>query len=149
MIASAISASGALLQTPALPVHGSLRWHDSFVADSDLSRTEGSNGIVTWSRFADADDVRRVHVSFHPDASWPWEISIPVAEFVRDEPFESEFRRSVDRAIRVRGITEVAEEDRELWLARGSGDGADIARSVGDVLDEMSVELDGALEPDE
>ena len=116
------------------------------MAVSEPIRIEESDGVVTWSQFTDADDVRRVHVSFHRDANWQWEIAIPIAEFIRDEPLESEFRARVERAIRSSGVADVTEEDRELWLARGQADGAAIARSVGAVLDAMSVELDAALD---
>ena len=118
------------------------------MADTEPIRADEPHGVVTWSQFNDAEDVRRVHVSFHPDANWQWEISIPVAEFIRDEPLESDFRARVDRALRITGIADVAEEDRELWLARGPADGAAIARSVAAVLDAMAVELDAALDLD-
>ena len=116
------------------------------MADSEPIRAAEADGVVTWSQFTDADDVRRVHVSFDPDANWQFEIFIPVAEFIRDEPLESEFRARIDRAIRISGIADVAEEDRELWLARGQADGAAIARSVAAALDAISVELNAALD---
>lgn len=118
------------------------------MGSDDVEVTEQADGSKSWVRFADDEDVRRVIVSFQPDSDWPWEIYLPIAEFVRENPLETVFRARVDGAIRVQGISEVAEEDRELWLARGAADGAVIARSVGDALDAISAELEAALELD-
>ena len=106
-----------------------------------------------WSRVVDEEDedILGVGVSRIAGETWHWEIGINAAEFVREEPFESTFRDAIDAAIRrVSGITDVIEEDREVWLASGPGaDGEQILRSVARALDNMADDIEAALNPDE
>ena len=127
---------------------GAALTQDGAVPSDDVEKVTESDGSTSWGLFTEEEDVRSVWVSFRPDDGWPWQIDIPVAEFVREEPLETTFRTRVQDAIRVEGITEVAEEDREVWLARGQADGEAIARAVGDVLDAMAPELEAAMEMD-
>lgn len=66
---------------------------------------------------------------------------------VREEPFESEFRRRIDAAIRsVAGISDVFEEDREIWTASGEADGAELTRSVAAAVDAMVAQIQEAID---
>jgi hypothetical protein len=102
----------------------------------------------SWLRLTDDPDVRGVEVSRLADGDpWPWQIGVFAAEFVREEPFESEFRQRIGAAIRsVAGIAEVVEEDREVWMASGDPDGSELARSVGAAVDAMVDQIRAAME---
>jgi hypothetical protein len=96
-----------------------------------------------------SNDEVGVGVSCDAGDPWPWRIEVDAAEFVREEPFESEFRRRIDAAIRsVGGITDVTEEDREVWLAAGQSDGEAIVAAVATALDAMAEQIEAALEGD-
>jgi hypothetical protein len=52
---------------------------------------------------------------------------------------EGELRAMVDQAIRsVPGVTEVAEEDREIWILSGDPSGEALVRSVGEAVDRLA-----------
>ena len=70
------------------------------------------DGVQEWVRHTDDDDIRGVcALQRHRDGRWSWQVDVWVAEFVRDEPLESELRLAIAAAIRsVNGVTEVAEE---------------------------------------
>jgi len=54
-----------------------------------------------------------------------WFVILTVAEFVRDEPLESKFRKLVDDTLNsINGVSLVEEADREVWYVEGdvSGD---------------------------
>ena len=105
-----------------------------------------------WSRVLDEEDEDILGVGVSRIAGdWQWEIGVNAAEFVRDEPFESTFRDNIETAIRrVQGITEVIEEDREVWLAKGArADGEQLLRSVARALDNMADDIAEAMDFDE
>lgn len=106
-----------------------------------------------WSRVVDEEDedILGVGVSRLRGDTWHWEIGVNAAEFVREEPFESTFRDAIESALRrVRGITDVVEEDREIWLAAGKdADGEQILRSVARALDAMADDIESAMEPED
>lgn len=106
--------------------------------------------IEEWTRVTEDPDVRGVDVSLlRHGGDWPWQIFVSAAEFVRDEPLESEFRRRINDAIRgTAGVSETIEEDREIWLAAGSPDGADLTRSVAEAIDSMAQQIQAATEGD-
>jgi len=98
------------------------------------------DGVQEWVRHTDDDDIRGVcALQRHREGRWSWQVDVWVAEFVRDEPLESELRLAVAAAIRsVDGVTEVAEEDREVWVLSGSPSGEDLVRAVSEVVDAMA-----------
>ncbi len=49
--------------------------------------------------------------------------SIWVGEFHREERLESQLRDGVYAALRSKGVTDVAHEDREQWIAEGTPTG--------------------------
>jgi hypothetical protein len=76
------------------------------------------DGVAEWVRRTDDDDVRGVDVVHTEDEGrWTWQVFVNVAGFLREEPLESEMRAAVAAAISsVAGVTEAAEEDREVWI---------------------------------
>lgn len=92
-----------------------------------------------WVREVDDQDVRGCGAGRFDAGPWTWQVFVNLAEFVREEPLESEMRRGVDAALRsVGGVTEVAEEDREVWIVQGDPDGRELVRSVGAFLDSIA-----------
>jgi len=90
-----------------------------------------------WQRLTDDPDLRGVDAS--RDEGGEWRIGIMAAEFIREEPLESEFRKGVDSALRsVSGVTNVWEEDRELWVAEGSPSGRDLVAAVAAYMDSIA-----------
>ncbi len=68
-----------------------------------------------WIRETDEPEVRNVGAAKASDHEW--QVDIWAAEFVREEPLESTMRtRVVERLRSVPGVTDVAEEDREVWV---------------------------------
>jgi hypothetical protein len=89
-----------------------------------------------WVRVTDDEEVLGVE-AFKADDQWF--VVVSMAEFVREEPLESELRRGVDHAIRsVSGVTNVWEEDREQWGAEGTPSGPALVRAVSTVIDNLA-----------
>lgn len=101
---------------------------------------DGVDGVQEWVRETDDDDVRGVGaLQLADEGRWTWQVGVSVAEFLREEPLESEMRAAVDQAIRaVAGVTEVAEEDREVWILSGDPSGEELVRSVGEAVDRLA-----------
>jgi hypothetical protein len=97
------------------------------------------DGVAEWVRRTDDDDVRGVDVVHTEDEGrWTWQVFVNVAGFLREEPLESEMRAAVAAAISsVAGVTEAAEEDREVWILSGEPCGEELVRAVGDVVDRI------------
>jgi hypothetical protein len=72
---------------------------------------------------------------------------VSAAEFVCEEPFESEFHARIDAALRsVDGVSDVAEEDREVWLVAGTPDGQALVHAVAEALDAMASSIRAAID---
>lgn len=102
------------------------------VPDDEVDGEEG------WDRLAD-DDVRGVEAIKVGDGEWPWQVIVAVAEFVRDDPLETELRERMASALRaVPGVTDVAEEDREVWIVDGEPSGEALVRAAARVVDDLA-----------
>lgn len=103
-------------------------------------RDDQVDGVAEWVRRTDDDDVRGVDVlQVELGGRWSWQVFVNVAELLREDPLESEMRAAVAAALRsVAGVTEVAEEDRELWVLSGDPSGEAIAVAVGEVVDALA-----------
>jgi len=90
-------------------------------ADDDVERTpateldeECAEGWRRLSSEPDARGVEAIRRGFGADA-WPWQLTVWAMEFVRKDPLEGGLRRAIDAALRqVPGVTDVAQEDREV-----------------------------------
>jgi hypothetical protein len=90
-----------------------------------------------WLRQTDDQAVRGVDAWKPYDGDW--RVALWVAEFLREEPLESEMRRSMTSALtRVVGVHEVIEEDRGQWIAVGSPSGVDLVTAAAAVVDCLS-----------
>jgi hypothetical protein len=112
------------------------------VPDDEVDGEEG------WDRLTDDPEVRRVEaLRWHGASEWPWQVTIWAAEFVREEPLESEFRRTIDAALRaVPGVTNVTEEDREIWTVAGSPSGEGLVRAAADAVDSIADRIRAHIE---
>jgi hypothetical protein len=96
-----------------------------------------------WTRGAESDEVTAVGaLRLRDEEEWPWQVVIPVAEFIRDEPLETELVEAVTRALLgVRGVREAAQEDREVWVVSGRASGKALVAAVGKALDRLEPRL--------
>lgn len=96
-----------------------------------------------WSRRTDDVDVLGVEAIRRRDGGdWPWQVHVSVAEFLREAPLDIEFDISVDRALRsVEGVTDVQQEDREVWIVRGTPSGEAVVHVVSGALDRFAARI--------
>jgi hypothetical protein len=63
-------------------------------------------------------------------------------EFVREQPLESALRAAIAMELRgVAGVTEVREEDREVYWVAGSTSGDDLTRAAARAVDSFADRL--------
>jgi hypothetical protein len=105
-----------------------------------------------WTRETAGEELRGVgafRIAGWEDKriGWPgsgagWYVTVPVMEFVRDEPLESELRQRVMTALRgvsgVTGVTHAAEHDREKWFLTGAVSGPALITAVAQVVDDLA-----------
>jgi hypothetical protein len=101
------------------------------------------DGDEGWDRLTDEPQVRGVEAIRHSGhAPWRWSLSVWAMEFVREEPLESELRIAIAAALRaVDRVTDVAEEDRELWVISGTPSGRELVLAVASVLDQFATRV--------
>jgi hypothetical protein len=97
------------------------------------------DGEEEWVRETDEQDLRGVNaLRMTGEQRWPWQVGVWAASFVREEPLEGDLRAGVDAALRaVPGVTDVVEQDREVWRVAGTPSGRDLVEAVGAVVDEL------------
>jgi hypothetical protein len=91
-----------------------------------------------WERLTDDSDFLGVEAT--KLAGMPrWHVFVAVAEFLGEDPLESELRRRMAAALGgVAGAGHVAEEDREVWIVTGSPSGEDLIRAAAEVVDDLA-----------
>ncbi len=74
---------------------------------------------------------------------WPgddpyWQVWVSMAEFVREEPLQSEMSTAVQGALMiVPGVTDAAREDTETWVVWGTPSGEQLVRAVATAVDPL------------
>ena len=87
-----------------------------------------------WIPYTDDEDILGVGAWKANDDDW--RVQIWVAEFIRDEPLESELGNGLDVALRsVEGVTDVVHKDREQWIAEGTPSGEALVHAAASFLD--------------
>jgi hypothetical protein len=90
-----------------------------------------------WFRDTNDQEVRGV-AAIKPYGD-DWRVGVFVAEFLRDEPLESQLRQKVHAALMsLDGVIEVIHEDREQWIAVGSPKGNELVSAVAQVVDSLA-----------
>ena len=94
----------------------------------------------SWERSVDDRDLRGVSAVRITLGEQPyWSVVVAVAEFLREDPLESELRQQMAAALRaVPGVDVVAEEDRELWYVSGAPSGEALIRAAAQVVDHLA-----------
>jgi len=92
----------------------------------------------SWDRVTDDEDVRGVGAD-RIDVAGGWNVTVPVMEFVREEPLEGELRRRIAAALRsVEGVGTADEMDREVWFVTGTPSGEALVRAAAQVVDDLA-----------
>jgi hypothetical protein len=93
-----------------------------------------------WERLVDDADIRGISAYRIVLGEQPyWSVEVSLAEFLREEPLESELRRQMATALEaVPGAEVVDEEDRESWFVSGSPSGEALVRAAGQVVDQLA-----------
>ena len=72
-----------------------------------------------------------------------WYVFIVVAEFIREEPLESKFRKLIHESLsQIEGVTLVEEADREEWLVKGNVNGEELVKVCVTALSSIYPELE-------
>jgi hypothetical protein len=111
----------------------------------DRDQEDGEEISQAWSRGAEWADDQITAVDalrLRGEKEWPWQVIVPVMEFIREEPLESALTDAITRALNgVRGVREAAQEDREVWVIAGRARGKALVAAVAAVLDPLEARL--------
>lgn len=93
-----------------------------------------------WERLTDDEDFLGVSATLITLDEPPyWSVGVAVAEFLREDPLETELRQQVASALRaVPGVEHVWEEDREVWGVTGTPSGAALVQAAAGVVDGLA-----------
>jgi hypothetical protein len=109
-------------------------------ADGSIRR-EDVEGDEAWNRLSGEPHLFGVEVikNDQPDG---WQVTFWALEHVREEPLESQLRRGIERRLRaVEGVTDVQEEDREIYWVTGSSSGEDLSAAGAAAVDDFADQL--------
>lgn len=96
--------------------------------------------LEQWTR-TDPGELSSVEALLPDDH--PWQLILGMAEFVRVDPLETRMSEAVyDALLAVPGVTRVAREDTEVWLAWGTPDGGDLVRAAAAAIDPLVPEVE-------
>jgi hypothetical protein len=100
----------------------------------------GEDAGEGWERLVDDADLRGISAYRIILGEQPyWSVEVSLAEFLREEPLESELRQQMAAALgAVPGVEVVDEEDRESWFVSGSPSGEALVRAAGQVVDQLA-----------
>jgi hypothetical protein len=100
----------------------------------------GEGCVERWERLTDDRDIRWVGARKITLGEFPyWSVVVGVAEFLREDPLESELRQQMDAALRaVAGAERVWEDDREAWGVAGAASGEALLRAAAGVVDHLA-----------
>jgi hypothetical protein len=96
-----------------------------------------------WVRPTDEPDMRDVSLVSEESDKRQWPLTVSAAEFVRGDPLEARLRTRLDAALRaVPDIEDVAEEDREVWVAEDADvSGEALIRAYPSMVDALADEV--------
>lgn len=85
--------------------------------------------LEEWVHVTDNEEILGVSAS-RSEGEWSWTVSIYAAEYIREEPLESELYESISKALTtVPGVTAINHEDREVWIIKGNPKGEDLVKA--------------------
>lgn len=101
------------------------------VPDDEVDGDEG------WERLRDDQPELRNVEAIREGSGW--QVHVWVAEYVREDPLESELRQRMTQALQaVPGVTSVIEEDREIWSVEGNLAGNLLVQAAAEVVDDLA-----------
>jgi hypothetical protein len=104
------------------------------------------DGLIEWVNLTNEPDILGVGAS-REGGDLYWTVSVNVAEFIREDPLESEFRNVVVNALSsVKGVASVEEEDREVWLVEGDANGSELVHATVKALQVIYPQLKAHME---
>lgn len=99
-----------------------------------------------WEVSANDIDLFGFSALCEPAMQYPWSLCINVAEFIRHEPLDTEFRTRLVAALAgVAGVTAIEEADRDVWVVAGEPEGQALVDAVLLLLLDMAPELSAEL----
>lgn len=109
---------------------------------------EGEDISHAWTRSLDLDELTAVDaLQLRGEREWPWQVIVPVAEFIRADPLQSELFNAITGALqKVRGVRTAVHDDREVWVISGRTRGKALVAAVGAVLDQFEPRLSEELD---
>jgi hypothetical protein len=94
------------------------------------------DGDEGWVRTTDDPELRNLEAHRYNN---DWQVTVWIADYLRDDPLESELREAMATALRaVPGVTAVHEEDREVWTVEGQPAGDGLLRAAAVVVDDLA-----------
>jgi len=103
------------------------------IARVAVDEVDGDEG---WIRTTEDPDLRNLEAT---RTETEWQVTVWVAEYLRDDPLEQELREGMAAALRaVAGVTAVYEEDREVWGVEGQPAGQALLRAAAVVVDGLA-----------
>jgi hypothetical protein len=104
-------------------------------------RRDDLEGNEAWNRLSGEPELFGVETMKIEDPPG-WQVSFWALEFVREQPLESALRAAIAMELRgVAGVTEVREEDREVYWVAGSTSGDDLTRAAARAVDSFADRL--------
>jgi PAS domain-containing protein len=100
----------------------------------------GEDAGEGWERLVDDADIRGISAYRIILGEQPyWSVEVSLAEFLREEPLESELRQQMAAALEaVPDVEVVAAEDRESWFVTGNPSGEALVRAAAQVVDQLA-----------
>lgn len=98
------------------------------------------DGEEGWLRLTNEPQIGCVEAIRHKlKGPWQWSVTVSVMELVREDPLEADIRKAIAAELRgVSGVTDVAEQDREIWVVDGSPSGEDLVRATARAVDGLA-----------
>ena len=103
---------------------------------------EDEEVLEEWVRITEEEDLLGVSATRTADDKWPWRVWPHAAEFVREEPLQSQLFASITTALEnVPGVKQAAQDDRECWVVQGHPSGENLVRAIAIALDSLAEPL--------
>jgi hypothetical protein len=104
-------------------------------------RREDVDGNEAWNRLSGEPHLFGVE-TIRNDEPPGWQVSFWVLEHVREERFESRLRSEIEGRLRaVAGVSEVGQDDREVYWVTGSASGEELTKAGAAAVDSLENDL--------
>jgi hypothetical protein len=101
---------------------------------------ESGDGVhEQWHRFTNDPDIKSISATWFTHEDWSgWQVTVAVAEFLRDDPLGRELRERMTSALSgIDGAEDAFQDDTEAWLVTGSPSGEGLVRAAAQVVDDL------------